>query len=117
MKHAININLNTTYKAALAKPRRRIRHTRNGSGWLLLVPLPLGFGLNIGTGYSSLVSLRSWSWARYDHADHIGDDSRWARRVLNQPLPDDTRIAAAWEDYTAARRNRRWLRRQVRSTR
>jgi hypothetical protein len=111
VKHGINIDLGTTYKAALAKPPRRIRHTRNGSGWLLLVPLPLGFGLNIGTGYSSLVSLRSWSWARYDHADHIEHASRWATRILNEALPDDTAIAAAWESYTAARRERRWARR------
>ncbi len=103
MKHAIKIDLEATFKASPSKPRRRIRHTRNESGWVVLVPLPLGFGLNIGTGFTGYVSLRSWSWARYDHADHIGDATRWATQVLINPLPTDTKLAQRWETYRARR--------------
>lgn len=82
---------------------RRIRYTRNESGWVVLVPLPLGFGLNIGTGFTGYVSLRSWAWARYDHADHMnsGDATRWATQVLRNPLPTDTELADRWENFRA----------------
>ena len=40
------------------------------TGWLLLVRLPLGYGLNFGTGFSGW-AVRSWDWARYDYADHF----------------------------------------------
>ena len=108
MKQKININPTLTYKAALAKPRRRIRYSHNGSGWLLLAPLPLGFGLNIGPGFTGYISLRAWSWARYDHADHMGEQTRWATQVLLNPPPADTKLAERWESYIAARAARRW---------
>lgn len=85
---------------------RRIRYNRNSGGWVALVPLPLGFGLNIGTGFTGYVSLRSWSWARYDHADHIGDATRWSTQVLRNPLPTDTKLAQRWEKYTSERQRR-----------
>jgi hypothetical protein len=53
-----------------------------GRGRLLLIRLPLGYGLNIGTGFSGFISLRPWEWARYDYADHFSlfERSRWMRR-------------------------------------
>ena len=50
----------------------------NSAGWLLLVKLPLGYGLNFGTGFSGL-SVRPWDWARYDYADHFTylNQGRW----------------------------------------
>jgi hypothetical protein len=52
----------------------------NSAGWLLLVKLPLGYGLNFGTGFSGL-SVRPWDWARYDYADHFTylNQGRWMR--------------------------------------
>jgi len=89
---------------------RRIRYSRNESGWLALVPLPLGFGLNVGPGFTGYISLRSWSWARYDHADHMGEQTRWATQVLINitAAPNDNRLAQRWERYTAARDAKRW---------
>jgi hypothetical protein len=89
---------------------RRLRLTRNESGWLALVPLPLGFGLNIGPGFSGYISLRSWTWARYDHADHMGEQTRWATQVLINitAAPNDNKLADRWERYTAARDAKRW---------
>ncbi len=113
MKHAINIDLGATFKPSPSKPRRRIRYNRNSGGWVVLVPLPLGFGLNIGTGFTGYVSLRSWSWARYDHADHIGDATRWSTQVLRNPLPLDTMLAARWERYTSQRLRRRHIERML----
>jgi hypothetical protein len=87
--------------------RRRIRYSRNESGWLALVPLPLGFGLNVGPGFTGYISLRSWSWARYDHADHMGEQTRWSTQVLSNPRPIDIMVAASWERYTTQRLRRR----------
>ena len=50
---------------------RSLHYGHNGNGWLLLIRLPLGYGLNLGTGFSGYWSLRSWAWARYDFADHF----------------------------------------------
>lgn len=57
---------------------RRIRYSRNSEGSFWLLPLPGGRGMNIGRGFSGFVSVRSWDWARYDHADHIDPQTRWA---------------------------------------
>lgn len=48
-------------------------------GWALLVKLPLGYGLNIGTSVG--VSVRSWEWAKYDFADIFSakEFHRWMR--------------------------------------
>lgn len=48
-------------------------------GWTLLVRLPFGYGLNIGTSVG--VSVRSWDWAKYDYADVFTylDFPRWMR--------------------------------------
>jgi hypothetical protein len=53
----------------------------NTGGWLILIKLPLGYGLNLGTGFSGYWSLRSWEWARYDYADHFSYTTlrRWLR--------------------------------------
>lgn len=96
-----------------------IRLARNSGGWLLLVPLPLGFGLNIGPGFSGFVSVRSWSWARYDHADHMGEDTPWRARVISAaPIPDtDTPLARHWERYTTERLRRRYVARFAKNRR
>jgi hypothetical protein len=44
---------------------------RSQAGWLLLIKLPLGYGLNLGTGFSGFYSLRQWEMAKYDYADHF----------------------------------------------
>lgn len=56
---------------------------RNNSGWLMLIRLPLGYGLNIGTGFSGSWSIRSWEWAKYDYADHFSFATKW--RWLKYP--------------------------------
>jgi hypothetical protein len=55
----------------------------NTGGWLILIKLPLGYGLNLGTGFSGYWSLRSWEWARYDFADHFSYKTFW--RWLKYP--------------------------------
>lgn len=49
--------------------------------WVLLVKLPFGYGMNIGTGFSGFFSVRSWDWAKYDYADHflLKGFHRWMR--------------------------------------
>jgi hypothetical protein len=47
-----------------------IYYGRNPNGWLMLIRLGK-YGLNLGTGFTGSVSLRSWLWARYDYADHF----------------------------------------------
>jgi hypothetical protein len=52
---------------------------------IMLVPLPFGYGLNIGWNFSGYWSIRTWAWAVYDFADHVPTDSRkslWADMVL-----------------------------------
>jgi hypothetical protein len=49
----------------------------------MLIRLPLGYGLNLGTGFSGFVSLRSWQWAKYDYADHFSFRTFW--RWLKYP--------------------------------
>jgi hypothetical protein len=44
---------------------------RNNCGWLMLIKLPLGYGLNVGTGFSGSWSIRTWEWSKYDYADHF----------------------------------------------
>lgn len=56
---------------------------RNNSGWLMLIKLPLGYGLNLGTGFSGSWSIRTWEWAKYDYADHFSFKSFW--RWLKYP--------------------------------
>ena len=56
---------------------------RNTSGWLMLIRLPLGYGLNLGTGFSGFYSLRTWEWAKYDYADHFSYTTFW--RWLKYP--------------------------------
>ncbi len=43
----------------------------NRGGFLMLIRLPFGYGLNLGTGFSGYWSLRTWEWSRYDYADHF----------------------------------------------
>lgn len=52
-----------------------------GGRWLMLIKLPFGYGLNIGTGFSGYWSIRSWSWSKYDYADHFSyrDFWRWMK--------------------------------------
>jgi hypothetical protein len=56
---------------------------RNNSGWLMLIRLPLGYGLNVGTGFSGSWSIRTWEWAKYDYADHFSFTTKW--RWLKYP--------------------------------
>ena len=52
---------------------------------IMLVPLPFGYGLNIGWNFSGYWSVRTWEWAVYDFADHVcpwGMKSAWADMVL-----------------------------------
>ena len=42
-------------------------------GWLMLIKLGR-YGLNVGSGFTGSISLRSWEWARYDFADHFSFD-------------------------------------------
>ena len=88
---------------------RRIRHSRNSGGSLWLLPLPGGLGLNIGRGYSGFASVRSWEWARYDHADHIeaGLQERWVSVQLSKGPHGSTPFAVAFDEW----QNRRFWRR------
>jgi len=43
------------------------------AGFLILIKLPLGYGLNLGTGFSSFWSLREWGLTRIDYADHFSN--------------------------------------------
>jgi hypothetical protein len=52
---------------------------RNNSGWLMLLKLPLGYGLNVGTGFSGFYSLRTWEWSKYDYADHFSFEGSFIR--------------------------------------
>ena len=56
---------------------------RNKGGWLMLIRLPLGYGLNLGTGFSGYWSVRTWEWSRYDYADHFSYKTFW--RWLKYP--------------------------------
>ena len=49
----------------------------------MLIRLPFGYGLNLGTGYSGYWSLRSWAWSKYDYADHFSFKTFW--RWLKYP--------------------------------
>jgi hypothetical protein len=52
---------------------------------LLLIPLPFGYGLNVGRNFSGYWSVRTWAWAVYDFADHVctgSSKSEWADTVL-----------------------------------
>ena len=56
---------------------------RNSGGWLMLIRLPFGYGLNIGTGFSGYWSLRSWILSKYDYADHFsfeGSFNSWMKQ-------------------------------------
>lgn len=60
---------------------RRIEHEPG----LTLIPLPFGYGLNIGRNFSGYWSIRTWAWAVYDFADHVepgSSKSAWADYVL-----------------------------------
>jgi hypothetical protein len=50
---------------------------QNSGGWLMLIKLPLGYGLNLGPGFSGYWSIRSWSWSKYDFADHFSYRDYW----------------------------------------
>lgn len=91
---------------------RRIRHSRNSEGSLWLLPLPGGLGLNIGRGYSGFASVRSWEWARYDHADHIeaGLQERWVDVQLSKSPEAAAPFAQAWDTWQTARLNQRLAR-------
>jgi hypothetical protein len=56
---------------------------RNKGGWLMLIRLPLGYGLNLGTGFSGYWSVRTWEWSKYDYADHFSFKTFW--RWLKYP--------------------------------
>lgn len=60
-----------------------IYYGHNKGGWLVLIKLPLGYGLNLGTGYSGFYSLRTWQWSKYDYADHFSYRTFW--RWLKYP--------------------------------
>jgi hypothetical protein len=60
-----------------------IYYGHNKGGWLVLIKLPLGYGLNLGTGFSGSWSIRTWEWAKYDYADHFSFKSFW--RWLKYP--------------------------------
>jgi hypothetical protein len=54
-----------------------VYYGRNTGGWVMLIKLPLGYGLNIGTGFTGYWSLRTWSWSKYDFADHFSYTTLW----------------------------------------
>lgn len=82
---------------------RRIRHSRNEGGSFWLLPLPGGLGMNIGRGYSGFVSVRSWEWAKYDHADHMEEENRWATMNLSRGPQAAEPFALAWDTWQHAR--------------
>lgn len=86
---------------------RRIRQSRNSGGRFWLVPLPGGLGLNIGPGYSGFSSVRSWEWAKYDHADHMEEENRWVSVNLSKGPHGATPFAQAWDTWQTARHYRR----------
>jgi hypothetical protein len=47
-----------------------VHYGHNLNGWLVLIRLGR-YGLNLGSGFTGRISLRSWEWARYDYADHF----------------------------------------------
>lgn len=51
-----------------------IYYGKTKGGWLMLIRLPLGYGLNLGTAFSGFYSLRSWAMAKYDYVDHFIHD-------------------------------------------
>lgn len=65
-----------------------VHYGRNSNGWLMLIKLGR-YGLNVGSGFTGSISLRSWEWARYDYADHFSydyaPDSNLARWMASHP--------------------------------
>jgi hypothetical protein len=59
-----------------------VHYGRNMNGWLMLIKLG-PYGLNLGSGFTGSMSLRSWAWAKYDYADHFGFKTFW--RWLKYP--------------------------------
>lgn len=98
----VPVNITATPPKA-HKVRRKARHSRNASGRLHLIPLPLGLGLYYGKGMSS-PAIRSWEWARYDYADHSPQDSeRWAWVQLGKPVEASHPFAAWFDDWDSRR--------------
>ncbi|NBU22773.1 MAG: hypothetical protein EBS38_02520 [Actinobacteria bacterium] len=66
-----------------------MRLSRNSSGWIALVKLPLGLGMTLGRGMTGHLNVRAWEWAAYDYADHDPEDyspSDW-ERLQSNPQP------------------------------
>lgn len=89
MKKQVFIDTNKEGKLYIKETHRRImpgvyfgtNKDTLGDGWILLVRLPFGYGLNIGTGFSGWAAVRSWDWSRYDYADHfrLMNKARWMK--------------------------------------